>query len=128
MRARPQQVEDLLVEPLEAAADVPRQQVVPATAESDGAVGQLLGKGAVTGFEIPRGLREGQIQPTAPIRRADRQMGRATGLQTRGALLRASGRFRGAQSSIPRSGDEGTATPRAGIRPANHASRPASTA
>jgi len=121
VRAEAKQVQYLGVEAVQPAADVAGEEVVPSAAHADRAVGELLREGAVPGIEPLRGVGEGEVETAAAGGAAERVEGCAPGVEAR----RGCG---GTQSSIPRSGEEGTATPLAGMRPPRQESRPASTA
>lgn len=105
MQPETQEIEHLVVEPGEPAPDVAGEKVVPAPPQTHRPVRELAGEGVVPRVERGRRLGERQIQPPASIDAPERVEGGASGVE--------SGRCRARcdQSSIPRSGEDGTATP-----------------
>lgn len=119
MAPHPQELEKGGRDGAEALGQVVVEQVVEASPEAEGAVGELLREAAVlVGRPDPRGgIGEGEVESPSPT---DGEEGVEGDPAPR--------RERIAQSSIPRVGEEGTAISRGSIRPASHASRPARTA
>ena len=120
MRAQPEKVQHLVVEAFQTTSDVTLEEMVPSSAEAHGSVREFTGERPVAGIERGRRLGEGEVESTSTTRCANRLEGGATCGRAR--------RIGSSQASIPRSGDDGTAIPRAGIRPARHAARPEATA
>lgn len=85
--------------------DVGSQQGVETPPKAGGSVGEFVGEGTLALVQAADGSIEGPVEPLAAVGALERFEGRRP--------ARADG-----QSSIPRVGDEGTAIPRAGMRPA----------
>lgn len=105
MQAAPQDGQEAPVEVLQIPMHVGSQDGVEASPEAGGAVGEFVGEGALALIEAPDGPIEGSVEPLATVGAYQRFEGRRPARADR-------------QSNIPRVGDEGTAIPRAGIRPA----------
>jgi hypothetical protein len=81
------------------------QEGVQTSPEAGDSVGELVGEGPLPSVELPDRSAKGPVEPLAPLGALQGVQGR----DTAGA---------DGQSSIPRVGEDGTAMPRAGIRPA----------